>query len=106
MVANNEKRLELTRVINLHVEVDRRERKWKFFLAEILDDLPNLKANKRSKRSVGPFPERESKFIKYLSGNLARFPPRWNRYWKVLLSGKVERASLICALSTYGSERN
>lgn len=93
-------------MINLHAEVDQRQRKWKFSLAEeILDNLPNLKANKGSKRSVGPFPKgvRIHQIFIRKSGEVSS---RWTRYWKVLLSGKVERASLICALSTYGSERN
>jgi len=46
---------------------------WKVSFAEkILDNLPNLKANKNPKRSIGS--REKSEFIKYLSGNLARSP--------------------------------
>lgn len=101
MVANNEKRLGLTRVINLHVKVDQREMvMWMRFPSQRrLDYLPNPKG-KQGMRKIDRLVSRESWNSSNIYQETSRgLSSRWSQYWKVLLSGKVERVSLICVRS-------
>lgn len=74
---------------------------------ETLDNLPNPKGKQGMKKIDRARFQRKLEFIKYLSGNLA---------WSPLVGASILESFIIrksgtcvldlCALSTYGGERN